>query len=214
MKIPFLFAVVLIVLSCTNKIADSGKHNSTTKTSTPEIAITSTMETLQEKAKRDTTEIDKLFPKSWEGKWGGTLEIFKGFRKGYETPMELHILPDADSTKYSWHIIYGEDKVEGLRPYDLHIIDPSKGLYKVDENNSIAIETYYFADKFVSLFEVEGSLLLSSVEKRGNQLVWEIFAGNMEPVSVTGDTIMGTDTISPVQTFPINVMQRALLGRM
>lgn len=208
MKIPFLFVVVLIALSCTNKIVNSDQNDS----SDPILTIEN--EAKVEVVKTPlVTKIDSLFPQSWEGKWGGTLEIFKGFTKGYETPMELHILPDPESKKYSWHIIYGEDKVEGLRPYDLHIVDPTKGLYRVDENNSIAIETYYFADKFVSLFEVQGSLLLSSVEKRGDQLVWEIFAGNMEPVSVTGDTIMGMDTISAVQTFPINVMQRAVLSQ-
>ena len=212
MKIPFLFFVLIIVLGCTNKM---GKPALTSETETSKVTPggTSSIAAAKTLQVRDTTRIDTLFPKSWEGKWGGTLEIFKGFRKGYETPMELHILPDPESEKYSWHIIYGEDKVEGLRAYDLHIIDPLKGLYKVDENNSIAMESYYFADKFVSLFEVEGSILLSSVEKRGEQLIWEIFAGNLEPVSVTGDTIMGTDTISPVQTFPINVMQRAILSR-
>ena len=101
-----------------------------------------------------------------------------------------------------------------MRAYDLLILDATKGLYKVDENNAIAMESYYFADKFVSLFEVQGSLLLSSVEKRGDDLIWEIFAGSMKPVSVTGDTIMGIDTIPAVQTFPINVMQRAILKKM
>ena len=209
MKLPFLLAVLFIVVGCTNKIVNSDKNDSLSKVSAVEESVVKIV------SQKDTTRVDTLFPGSWEGKWGGTLEIFKGFKKGYETPMELHILPDADDkNKYSWHIIYGEDKVAGLRPYDLYIIDPTKGLYKVDENNSIAMESYYFADKFVSLFEVQGSILLSSVEKRNNQLIWEIFAGNMEPVSITGDTIMGTDTISAVQTFPINVMQRAVLSRM
>ncbi len=207
MKIPFLLIVMFLGLSCTNKIANSDKSESISSSA-------SKIKQPQATNTRDTTLIDTLFPKSWEGKWGGTLEIFKGFRKGYETPMELHVLPDTVAGKYSWHIIYGEDKVEGLRDYDLYVVDPLKGLYRVDENNSIAMESYYFADKLASLFEVEGNILLSTVEKRGDQLIWEIFAGKMEPVSVTGDTIIGTDTISPVSTFPIKVMQRAVLNRM
>ena len=205
MRLLYLLSIAFLVMGCYRQVVKPDISNvpatlSSAPTLTPII--------------KDTTRVDSLFPGSWQGKWGGTLEIFKGYQKTYETPMELHILPDEDQEKWSWHIIYGEDKVAGLRAYDLLILDATKGLYKVDENNAIAMESYYFADKFVSLFEVQGSLLLSSVEKRGDDLIWEIFAGSMKPVSVTGDTIMGIDTIPAVQTFPINVMQRAILKKM
>ena len=197
MKHLFLLAVLIIVVSCTPKISDLDKNKLDAESSDTAQILTSEVKN-DIVIKKDTTVIDGLFPKSWAGKWSGTLEIFKGINKGFETLMELHILPHAEGDKYSWHVIYGEDKVEGLRPYDLVTIDAAQGLYKVDENNSIAIESYYFADKFVSLFEVQGSILFSSVEKRDGQLIWEIFAANLEPVSVTGDTIMGTDTIAAV----------------
>ena len=68
------------------------------------------------------------FPKSWEGKWSGTLGIFRDTGKVQELPMELHILPidSASNPSWTWTIIYGEDKAKGKRPYELITLDAAK----------------------------------------------------------------------------------------
>jgi len=49
---------------------------------------------------------------------------------------------------------------------------------------------------------------------QGDKLVWEIIAGSLTETTSTGDTVDGTDTIPEVRSYPINVMQRAILERM
>ncbi|RMG88500.1 MAG: hypothetical protein D6714_00590 [Bacteroidetes bacterium] len=153
------------------------------------------------------------FPQSWEGKWTGELEIFSPKGKVQSLPMELHILP-LSAGHWTWTLIYGEDKVAGKRDYELIEIDPAKGLYKVDEKNTIVLEGYFLGGKFFQRFEVMGSLILTSTEKTGpDTLHWEIISGNLTPVSTTGGEPFQGENIPPVNGYEIQVLQRALLKK-
>ncbi len=153
------------------------------------------------------------FPYSWQGKWQGDLEIYTAKGLSQTVPMELHILPTDSTNRFTWSIIYGEDKVAGKRPYELVILDVEKGIYAIDEKNSIQLEGYFIKDKFFSRFEVMGNLLLTTEQLVGEELIFEIIVGKMTPVSVTGNEVVNGDTIPPVQAFPLKVMQRAILRR-
>ncbi len=153
------------------------------------------------------------FPHTWKGIWKGDLEIHTAKGLAQTVPMELHILPTDSINRFTWSIIYGEDKEAGKRPYELVILDAEKGIYAIDEKNSIQLEAYFIKDKFFSRFEVMGTLLLTSEQLVGEELIFEIIAGKIEPVSITGDEIVAGDTIPRVKAFPINVMQRAVLKR-
>jgi len=153
------------------------------------------------------------FPQAWEGIWKGDLEIHTAKGLAQTVPMELHILPTDSTNRYTWSIIYGEDKEAGKRPYELVVLDAEKGWYAIDEKNSIQLEAYFIKDKFFSRFEVMGTLLLTSEQLVGEELIFEIIAGKMEPISVTGNEVVEGDTIPPVKAFPIKVMQRAILRR-
>lgn len=153
------------------------------------------------------------FPQSWEGKWVGTLEIHNASGLAQALPMELHLLPMDSVGQWSWTIIYGEDKDTGKRPYELHTINAEKGLYLIDEKNSIKMEAYYLGGKFFQWFEVQGSLLLTSTQLVGEELHWEIVFGKSEPASVTGDQAIDGEEIPAVKTFPVHGMQRAVLRR-
>jgi hypothetical protein len=125
----------------------------------------------------------------------------------------LHILPLDSAGRYSWTIIYGEDKEAGRRSYELAPIDPEKGFYAIDEKNSIVLESYLLGGKLFSSFEVMGNHILSSYEKRGEELLFEIISGRMDPVSVTGGQEGDESGIPPVKAFPVIVTQRAALKR-
>lgn len=153
------------------------------------------------------------FPQSWQGIWAGELEIFTAKGLAQAVPMELHILPTDSTHRYTWSIIYGADKVAGKRAYELVVLDAAKGLYAIDEKNSIQLEGYFIKDKFFSRFEVMGNLLLTTEQLVGEELIFEIISGKLDPISVTGDTVFEGDTIPPVKAFPIKVMQRAILSR-
>lgn len=154
------------------------------------------------------------FPASWVGDWRGQLEIFNAKGKMQELPMELHIHPlDSVPGGYSFEIVYGEDRVTGARPYELLTVDAEKGLYLMDEKNSIKMEAYYINGKLIQCFEVQGTLLFTSTELVGNELVWEIISGNSDPISTTGDKVVDGEEIPPVKTYPMGAMQRARLRR-
>lgn len=153
------------------------------------------------------------FPAAWQGQWVGNLEIFTAGGKAQEIPMELHILPFDGSANHSFNIIYGEDKEAGKRPYELVTLDAAKGLYLIDEKNSIKMEAYLIGGKLIQWFEVEGSMLYTTTELVGETLHWEIVAGSSVPVSTTGGTHINGEDIAPVKTFPVNVLQIAELKR-
>lgn len=157
----------------------------------------------------------KTFPASWVGNWKGQLEIFTPTGKVQEIPMELNIQPlDTTPITYTYEIVYGEDKVTGSRPYELIIVDAAKGLYQIDEKNSIKMEAYYLNGKFIQWFEVEGTLLFTTTELIGEELHWEIISGSATPVSTTGNQTLDGEEIPPVHTYPVGAMQRAKLKRM
>ncbi len=155
------------------------------------------------------------FPSSWEGEWTGTLEIFKDTGKVQELPMELHILPidTASSPAWTWTIIYGPDKEKGKRPYELITVDAEKGIYLIDEKNTIKMEGYYLGGQFFQWFEVQGSRLLTKTEKVGDTLVWEIIVSNDQPVSTTGNSLFEGEEIPPVLAFAVTNLQRAVLRK-
>ena len=153
------------------------------------------------------------FPASWQGEWAGTLEIFTAAGKVQELPMELHILPADAPGKYSYAIVYGEDKTTGLRPYELVTLDDEKGFYLIDEKNSIRMEAYLLGGKLYQWFEVQGTLIFSTTELAGDELIWELVSGQANPASVPGGGDFEGEEIPPVKTFPVNVLQKAKLRK-
>ncbi|MEL6636356.1 MAG: hypothetical protein AAFW73_02950 [Bacteroidota bacterium] len=155
------------------------------------------------------------FPESWVGVWTGELTISGPQGPVQQLPMELHILPLDTVDRFSWTIIYGEDKEAGARKYQLQVIDRAKGLYAVDELNSIVLESYYRPNKLFSRYLVGEIMILITNEVRGDTMTFEVIAGGSEPVSITGDTTLVVDgeSIPEVRTYPIGATQKATLTR-
>lgn len=152
------------------------------------------------------------FPYAWVGAWKGELLISDATGLQQQLPMELHILPLEDST-FSWTIYYGEDRVAGKRDYRLRPVDRARGVYLIDEQNSIGLESYLIGTTLYSRFEVMGNLLTTMSELRGDTLFYNIISGKMSSVSETGNRVIDGDTIPPVKTYPIQIQQRAYLRR-
>ena len=157
-------------------------------------------------------QVDAKFPDAWLGNWQGTLEIIKGSGLVQSLPMKMSIKPTDKPGEYHWLTTFG-DKTETAKPYLLKTLDATNGLYVIDEQNSIIIESYLFDNKLVSWYVVQGSLILASFEKRGDQIVFEILAGKEKEISITGDKEVEGEAIPAVKTLPFNVMQRAFLSR-
>lgn len=155
------------------------------------------------------------FPASWSGDWAGKLEIFngKGLVQTVAMEIEIHKLDTSTQGRYTFGLVYGS-KAQDWRPYELVPVDPARGLWRDDEKNSIILEAYQYGPKLLSWFVVQGSRVLSILEKTGpDTLVFEIVSGQEMPVSTTGNTKQGEEEIPEVKTYPVGVYQRAVLHK-
>lgn len=155
------------------------------------------------------------FPESWSGDWNGTLEIFNGKGKvqSVEMTVEIHKIDSSKEGRYTFGLIYGS-KEEDWRPYQIVPVAPEKGIWKVDEKNSIAMESYLYGPKLLCWFTVQGSRILCTYEKTNDDtMVFEVISGMETAVSTSGNTKQGEEEIPEVKTFPFSVFQRAVLTK-
>lgn len=105
-------------------------------------------------------------------------------------------------------------KENDWRPCELVPVAPEKGIWKVDEKNSIAMESYLYGPKLLCWFTVQGSRILCTYEKTGdNTMVFEVVSGMETAISTTGNTKQGEEEIPEVKTYPVSVFQRAILKK-
>jgi hypothetical protein len=155
------------------------------------------------------------FPDSWAGTWTGTLEIFNGTGRTQTVQMqlEIHRIDTSRTGRYVFGLVYGSKDMD-WRPYELVPVDASKGLWRIDEKNSIVMESYLYGPKLLCWFTVQQNRILCTYEKMDdNSLVFEVFSGQEIQVSTTGGAKMVTEEIPIVKTYPFSVFQRAILKR-
>lgn len=154
------------------------------------------------------------FPASWAGTWHGTLEIFNAKGLAQTVPMwvEIQKIDTSSTGRYTFGLVYGS-KEQDWRPYELVPVAPEKGIWKVDEKNSIVMESYLCGPKLLCWFVVSNSRVLCTYEKRGDEMLFEVYSGVETPVSTTGNTKQGDEEIPEVKTYPFGVFQRAILKK-
>ncbi|MDO8366762.1 MAG: hypothetical protein Q7T20_08210 [Saprospiraceae bacterium] len=167
----------------------------------------------QPNGEHSTLELISVFPESWSGDWSGTLEIFNGKGKvqSVEMALEIHKIDTSKEGRYTFGLVYGS-KEQDWRPYELVPVASEKGIWKVDEKNSIVMESYLYGPKLLCWFVVQGSRVLCTYEKTAdNTIVFEVISGMETAVSTTGNTKQAEEEIPEVKTFSCSVFQRAIL---
>lgn len=155
------------------------------------------------------------FPATWAGDWKGTLDIYSGKGKIQSVAMnlEIHPIDTSREKRYTFGMVYGS-KEQDWRPYELVPVAPERGIWKVDEKNSIVMESYLYGPKLLCWFVVEGNRILCTYEKIDEHtLVFEVMSGPEKEASTTGSTKQGEEDIPAVKTYPFSVFQRAILTR-
>lgn len=129
--------------------------------------------------------------------------------------MQLHILPIDDST-YTYTIIYGEDLEAGKRDYLLRAKDPANNHWVIDEQDGILLDNFYLGGVLHGPFSVMGTMLNSTLEKRGEDLYYSITSGPEEPINTSGTEMEenGETTTIEVKAFGVRNHQRARLTKM
>lgn len=173
------------------------------------------------------------FPADWAGVWGGRVRAARPGpgtgpdAKPMEFAMELRIAPEAPEagempSRWTWTIVYGEGERRQERAYTLIVKDAAKGLYEIDEHNSIVLPATLVNGVLVSPFEVGGSLLVASYElqswdppgappaaKVEECLEFRIITVASGHAASTG----GKDGAPEVRGFPVASFQQARLHR-
>ena len=152
------------------------------------------------------------FPENWLGSYKGELFIFAVDSVKMKLQMELKIDRTQLDSIYDWQMTYDHKGKRDIRPYSLVVVNPEKGHYKIDERNSIVIDSYLFNDSIlISYFMVEESVIIVSYEKQDDNLIFELISSKSVAVSITGDQIVHEEKISKVETYPVVGRQRAVL---
>jgi hypothetical protein len=148
------------------------------------------------------------FPQSFIGKWKGTLTWTVAGKAPQAFTMRLNILP-ADSGRYTWQIIYGDDEKDN-RPYILQAADTAKGHWVVDEKNSIVLDSYWIGNRFTGAFAVQNSTIVDQYWLEADGLHVEFLTYATKPIATTGGT---SADIPPVDSYEIRSVQRGVLKR-
>ncbi len=150
-----------------------------------------------------------LFPNAFLGKYAGTLHITNTNGKS-DLLMEFHLLKTVSPDTFVYKLVYVTDSIRQSRDYHLISIDLDKGEFLVDENNGILLDTKYIDSTLYSMFEVEGSLLTSTLRFNGDYIDFEITFSKMENKRNSGGE-GGDEEMPGVVSYPITVVQKARL---
>ncbi len=150
------------------------------------------------------------FPLDWIGSYEGQLNIYSTNQDTNTVNMELIIsYPDAEGY-FPWTVIYDNKDV---RRYGLEVINTDRGLYRINEYNSIELDAYLIDRHFISRFSVMQNDLIIDYEHVGDAIIAQFFITNVDHQNITGGEIIGQDTIPKVKTYPIQVYQKAILKK-
>ncbi|WP_375238375.1 hypothetical protein [Aurantibacter sp.] len=150
--------------------------------------------------------ITKQFPEDYLGIYKGKLKIDNP-RGQQEIEMEFHLKATDGSNVFKYTLVYVVNGEPSPRNYTLKIIDKAKGEYVVDENNGIILDAKYVNNSLISVFEVQGNLLITTERFFDDYMFFEIVFSGKDSKKTTIATEDQTEVIS----YPITTTQTAKL---
>lgn len=159
-----------------------------------------------------STLSSQSLPKEWHGKWEGTVDIWSYNNKIDSFPMSLEIQP-LDST-WTFIINYNRDiKKPDVRKYQLIVVNPEKNHLAIDEKNSIILDSYFNDDCLYTRFGGMGSDLLTRICLSDQELNYEITSNYSTPLRVSGNEVIGNDTIPEIKSYDLYHIMKAKLRK-
>jgi hypothetical protein len=144
------------------------------------------------------------------GRWTGQLEIFKGQSLTQRVPMQAIHQPTDTLGVYRWVLIYGADTLKGARNYTLRTVDQASGHYVIDEGDGIMLDSYVHDNKMFSSFMVMENSLITTYERQGDELIFEVIFGKSQAVRTSGGS---SEQVPEVKSYPISSYQRGVLRK-
>jgi hypothetical protein len=146
-------------------------------------------------------------PEVYLGHYKGELQISSG-GKTNAVKMEFKLQPTENPAVLDYILIYHSPQKQDVRAYALKQKD-TLGNYVLDEKNGITIPTKYINNSLHSFFEVQNSLLKTSLKFSEDYVDFEIV---MASVNQT-DTTSTYDNNFKVLSYPIQTYQFARLEK-
>jgi hypothetical protein len=143
--------------------------------------------------------------KIFEGHWAGDLYSFNGKDSNKVASMQLIIAPTDTSGVWQYKMIYSD---KDIRDYRIKTINSERNKFVLDEGNEILLAQDLFGKKFISCFEVGNSLLMVSLEKRDDTLLFEVSSLSVKDKKKSGK---GNKETPFVYSYPVAGFQRAVL---
>ena len=154
-------------------------------------------------------KVEKPFPLDFIGKWQGKLKWYSNGKFKTAFTMRLTVQPTDSAGKYTWQIVYGDDKKDN-RPYFLRAIDTAKGHWVVDEDDGIKIDTYIAGNNAHSAFTVGNSTIVDNYSVSGNTMTVEFFTVLLKELTKSG---LGTEDVPNVDSYKVVSFQKGELKK-
>lgn len=154
------------------------------------------------------------FPHSWVGEWRGPGGSTPAEGDALRFEMRLRIAPTDDPDRFTWTIAYITTDRADERPYELVVVDAEKGLYEVDEKNSIVLPARWIDGGLYSRFDLGETALVAGyrVEDIGTErerMVVEIVTTDGADAPTTG----GENGVPTISVPPVKAVMRAVMTR-
>lgn len=132
------------------------------------------------------------------GSWEGIMHIYsKGALKD-SVLVRLTVEKTNTSNAWTWRTDYLSARMPMTKDYTLRLPDPTKNKYITDEGGGVELTDYLYGNKLYSIFETHEVFLTSTYELIGNELIFEVTSGKMEPITSSEIKTYSTDNLQRV----------------
>jgi hypothetical protein len=116
-------------------------------------------------------------PDQLVGTWNGTLMIYKAGVVRDSVAIRLTVTRPTTPGSWPWKTEYLSEKMPMTKDYTLRLSDPVTQTYAMDEGGGVALLEQVFGSKMYSVFETHDTMLTSTYELRGKDLIFEVTSG-------------------------------------
>ena len=125
-------------------------------------------------------------PPSWDGVWKGTATLVWASGKAEEAAMELHVSPFAGGAAKTWKVVYVFADRREVRDYEIRPAEGAgAGRLVIDEKNGSLLNNYLAGETLYSRFTVNGNLVTTRFELRGDRMDVELTMFDVSKPRVT-----------------------------
>ena len=149
-------------------------------------------------------------PPSWDGVWKGATTLNWASGKVEGAAMELHVSPVAGGPAKNWKVVYVFADRREVRDYEIRPAEGAgTGRLVIDEKNGFLIDNYLAGQTLYSRFTINGNLVTTRFELRGETVDVELTMFDISKPRVTKLTGGNFE----VASFSPKYVQRGTLSR-